>query len=51
MKEDILKEAHHTPYIIHPGALKMYKDLKQRLIGGIDGKFIGQLCVLGEGWA
>ena len=29
VKDDILKEAHRTPYIIHPGETKMYHDLKQ----------------------
>jgi hypothetical protein len=26
---DILREAHHTPYIVHPCETKMYRDLKQ----------------------
>lgn len=30
LKELILKESHESPYIIHPGSMKMYKDLKQR---------------------
>ena len=29
VKDDILKEAHRTPYTIHPGETKMYHDLKQ----------------------
>ena len=29
LKEQILKEAHQTPYSVHPGATKMYKDLKE----------------------
>ena len=31
LKEQILYEAHTTPYSIHPGATKMYKDLKEQL--------------------
>ena len=29
LREKILQEAHRTPYSVHPGATKMYKDLKQ----------------------
>jgi hypothetical protein len=29
IKEIILKEAHQTPYSIHPGSTKMYMDLKE----------------------
>jgi hypothetical protein len=29
IKEIILKEAHQTPYSIHPGTTKMYMDLKE----------------------
>jgi hypothetical protein len=29
VKMDILREAHRTPYTIHPGETKMYRDLKQ----------------------
>ena len=29
LKERIMKEAHETPYSVHPGATKMYQDLKQ----------------------
>jgi hypothetical protein len=29
IKELILKEAHETPYTIHPGSTKMYMDLKE----------------------
>ena len=28
IKEEILTEAHNTPYSRHPGATKMYNDLK-----------------------
>ena len=28
LREEILTEAHNTPYTIHPGTTKMYKDLK-----------------------
>ena len=28
IRKDILTEAHSTPYSIHPGATKMYRDLK-----------------------
>jgi hypothetical protein len=30
IRELILKEAHETPYSIHPGSEKMYQDLKKR---------------------
>jgi hypothetical protein len=30
VKMDILREAHKTPYTIHPGETKMYRDLKQK---------------------
>ena len=29
LKEQIMKEAHETPYSVHPGATKMYQDLKE----------------------
>jgi hypothetical protein len=29
VKMDILREGHQTPYIVHPGETKMYRDLKQ----------------------
>jgi hypothetical protein len=29
VKEDILREAHRTPYTVHPGENKMYQDLKK----------------------
>ena len=29
VKDDILREAHHTPYTVHPGKTKMYRDLKK----------------------
>ncbi|KAL5548287.1 hypothetical protein UlMin_003518 [Ulmus minor] len=29
-KEQLLSEAHTTPYSVHPGATKMYQDLKER---------------------
>ena len=29
IKENILKEAHTSPYSVHPGSTKMYKDLQQ----------------------
>ena len=28
LRKEILTEAHSTPYSIHPGTTKMYKDLK-----------------------
>ena len=31
LREQILSEAHSTPYSVHPGATKMYKDLKEHL--------------------
>jgi hypothetical protein len=30
LKQLILKEAHDTPYLIHPGGTKMYQDLKEQ---------------------
>jgi len=30
--EEIMTEAHHTPYTVHPGATKMYQD--QQISGG-----------------
>ncbi|KAL5544968.1 hypothetical protein UlMin_008752 [Ulmus minor] len=30
IKEQLLSEAHTTPYSVHPGATKMYQDLKER---------------------
>jgi transposase InsO family protein len=30
LKEVIMKEAHETPYSIHPGGTKMYQDLKEQ---------------------
>ena len=29
LKEEILHEAHHSRYAIHPGSMKMYRDLCQ----------------------
>ena len=29
LRTQILTEAHATPYSVHPGAKKMYKDLKE----------------------
>lgn len=29
VKDDILREAHRTPYTVHPGETKMYRDLKK----------------------
>ena len=28
IKEEILIEAHNTPYLVHPGTTKLYTDLK-----------------------
>jgi hypothetical protein len=30
LKEFIMKDAHETPYSIHPGGTKMYQDLKEQ---------------------
>ncbi len=30
LKEQILSEAHATPYSVHSGATKMYRDLKEQ---------------------
>ena len=29
LKKEIMSEAHHSPYIVHPGGTKMYHDVKQ----------------------
>ena len=29
VKMEILREAHRSPHIVHPGETKMYQDLKQ----------------------
>ena len=29
LREELLKEAHKTPYSMHPGMTKMYQDLKK----------------------
>ena len=29
IKKEIMKEAHCTPYIAHPGSTKMYQDLRR----------------------
>ena len=29
LRKQILSEAHETPYSVHPGATKMYKDLRE----------------------
>jgi hypothetical protein len=29
VKMDILREAHRTPYMVHPGVTKMYQDMRQ----------------------
>ena len=29
VKDDILREAHRTPYMVHPSETKMYQDLKK----------------------
>ena len=29
LREQLLKEAHETPYSVHPGTTKMYQDLKK----------------------
>ena len=29
LKEDILNEAHHSKFTVHPGGMKMYKDLRR----------------------
>jgi hypothetical protein len=36
LRETILKEAYDSVYSIHPGSTKMYQDLKQKNIGGMD---------------
>ena len=28
LKKEIMTEAHQTPYMVHPGAIKMYQDLR-----------------------
>ena len=34
LKKKLMEEGHNTPYLIHPGGDKLYKDLK-RCIGGL----------------
>jgi len=29
LKKELFDEAHHAKYIVHPGTMKMYKDLKR----------------------
>ena len=29
LKKQVLEETHETPYVAHPGATKMYQDLKE----------------------
>jgi hypothetical protein len=28
LRKEIMSEAHHSPYIVHPGGTKMYRDVK-----------------------
>ena len=35
LREQLLREAHETPYSIHLGTTKMYQDLK-KAIGGLE---------------
>ena len=30
LREQLLEEAHQTPYSVHPGVTKMYQDVKRR---------------------
>jgi hypothetical protein len=32
VKMDILRKAHRTPYMVHPGETKMYQDMRQFLV-------------------
>jgi hypothetical protein len=38
-KMDILREAHHTPYMVHPGETKMYQDMRPSLVETHDGGY------------
>ena len=29
LRKEVMKEAHSSPYTVHPGSTKMYKDLKK----------------------
>ena len=29
LKKEIMEEAHHTPYSVHPGSTKMYRDIRE----------------------
>ncbi|KAL5568184.1 hypothetical protein UlMin_024759 [Ulmus minor] len=40
LRTQILTEAHATPYSVHPGATKMYKDLKENFWWFVDNKFL-----------
>jgi hypothetical protein len=28
LRKEIISETHHSPYIVHPGGIKMYRDMK-----------------------
>lgn len=30
IRENIMREGHYTPYSVHPGGYKLYKELKQK---------------------
>jgi hypothetical protein len=32
LKRDILEEAYHTLYTVHPGSTKMYQDMKKKYL-------------------
>ena len=29
LKKEIMEEAHRTPYLVHPGNTKMYRDIRE----------------------
>jgi hypothetical protein len=39
VKMDILREAHRTPYMAHPGETKVYQDMRQFLVEAYEGGY------------
>ena len=33
LREEILREFHYSRFVVHPGGMKMYQDLRRRTIG------------------
>ena len=45
LKDEIMKEAHCTPYTANPSSIKMYQDLRHSFLVGWDKKGYRLLCV------